>query len=598
LQVIKDKQENAHFDLVSFYSASLSELSNYKDRNYKKSSEKCCKELEFVTTNLHVQRLRVIERNDQDYCYDVITFGCPTAHSLKFRHGGLHKLLSSTGDVNYKHPTCVTENENLITESNAKSVKSVLNETQTVICELCEKIESDVEKENLKIVTDELSNKVAELINLASSNFVQDSEKQLALARPSLDISPGGQNGDVVRTEWKWDGEMYKKVDPSDRPSNDDSDCGLRDGLAKFLSLLNSATKDDAFLGQNSLVKSAKKLCEAVGSFIRKLNVVMSFILLKRYKQISSNSKELRYRRDIVFSQVLTPVVAGFCVKLSENLTNKVFMEQISKIGILVSFESLITPYGDELGMMEDALVAYNDLGCVLFQFVCDNEPNSFPSVTGSRENVVISIPLHKENFQRLPKDLQAGEKVIVCPVMFNIGINEHATIAERFGDMSIQETINSENLNKLHNYYDKFTKYFPDWVGTLSKQEVSLAMLMTHLQTVVNSKKSKNIEIFSLFEEISHRMNGIRLTTCKSAKDRTAMAVTLEATRILQREHNLPSELFLKTLNTMRSQGTRLINSLKNVGIPKYAFNRMQVRAYPSIYRPPEGTYGKNVQN
>ena len=38
---------------------------------------------------------------------------------------------------------------------------------------------------------------------------------------------------------------------------------------------------------------------------------------------------------------------------------------------------------------------------------------------------------------------------------------------------------------------------------GTSSKQKVSLAMLMTHLQTVVNSKKSKNIEIFSLFEEV-----------------------------------------------------------------------------------------------
>ena len=49
----------------------------------------------------------------------------------------------------------------------------------------------------------------------------------------------------------------------------------------------------------------------------------------------------------------------------------------------------------------------------------------------------MISIPLHKENFQRLPKDLQAGEKVIVCPVMFNIGINEHATIAERQVDKS-----------------------------------------------------------------------------------------------------------------------------------------------------------------
>ena len=29
---------------------------------------------------------------------------------------------------------------------------------------------------------------------------------------------------------------------------------------------------------------------------------------------------------------------------------------------------------------------------------------------------------------------------------------------------MSIQETINSENLNKLYNYYEKFSTYYPDW--------------------------------------------------------------------------------------------------------------------------------------
>lgn len=52
---------------------------------------------------------------------------------------------------------------------------------------------------------------------------------------------------------------------------------------------------------------------------------------------------------------------------------------------------------------------------------------------------------------------------------------------------------------------------------------------------------------------QICQRMNGVRLTTCKSAKDRTAMAVTLEAARILQREHGLPPEFFLKTLNTTR---------------------------------------------
>lgn len=39
-------------------------------RNYKRSAERCLKELEFVTTNLHVQRLRVIEQDDQG------THGC------------------------------------------------------------------------------------------------------------------------------------------------------------------------------------------------------------------------------------------------------------------------------------------------------------------------------------------------------------------------------------------------------------------------------------------------------------------------------------------------------------------------------------------
>ena len=44
-------------------------------------------------------------------------------------------------------------------------------------------------------------------------------------------------------------------------------------------------------------------------------------------------------------------------------------------------------------------------------------------------------------------------------------------------------------------------------------------------------------------------------------------------------------------------SQGTRLINSEKNVGISKFAFNRGQVMFLPTLYKPPEGTYGKTIQ-
>jgi inositol polyphosphate-4-phosphatase len=249
---------------------------------------------------------------------------------------------------------------------------------------------------------------------------------------------------------------------------------------------------------------------------------------------------------------------------------------------------------GDEIAMLEDFNVAVQDINSVKIQVVRADGVFTEPKVTGTRYKVKIVVPLEDTVFHLLPFELQAGNEISVCVVMLNLGINEQQSLADRIGDNTLQEIINLDNHRTLKHYILRFRDVFAladkKWKDKLSKAETLSEELLGQIQ----NRKHKNTNIISIMQQLSRVLNAARVTSCKSAKDRTSMAVTLEQANILIREYSMDQGVFQQALDSMRSQGTRLQNCLKNVGHPLYAFNVIQVTALPRQYRPPDGTYRK----
>ncbi|XP_060535966.1 inositol polyphosphate-4-phosphatase type I A isoform X2 [Cylas formicarius] len=334
---------------------------------------------------------------------------------------------------------------------------------------------------------------------------------------------------------------------------------------------------------------SMRKLRQAMDGLLKTARLTHSAFRVQEDPKSAQRACNVRYRRDVCFSQALTALVAGLMTRLWCHKPDPAFVNTLTQLGPLAHFEGLLSYHGNEIDMWGDMSVAVEDLRTVLFVLArCPTEPHPTPKVSGSRNSLSVVLPVPDGLYSLVPS--RQTVNFHVTPVFFNVGINEMASIAESVGATKPQERSNVDNFDRLYEYYLRYRKI--DRCESTG-QARSLSALVDDLRNEVRSGKPKNVEVLRLSAQIARLMKGMRFTSCKSAKDRTGMSVTLEQCRILADEYHLAEHEFQRALDCMRSEGCRRENTVKNVGVKKYAFNSLQLLAFPRAYKPPPGTYG-----
>ncbi|XP_051242671.1 type II inositol 3,4-bisphosphate 4-phosphatase isoform X1 [Dicentrarchus labrax] len=303
------------------------------------------------------------------------------------------------------------------------------------------------------------------------------------------------------------------------------------------------------------------RLKECVMEVVEKAKKAMTFVLLQEAACSIPQGFLLQQRRDVVFSQALAALACGFVMRLYAGMQDKGFLRQLHLVGLVAQFESLLSTYSEEIGMLEDMEVGISDLQRVVFQITeakTDDLSDLQPLVCGRRDHFTVEVPLPRLVFQTLPEEIKEGKPLRVFPVLFNVGINEQQTIAERFGDISLQERINQRNFEMLEAYYKSLSEKVPLECLPCFQTQTDIKELLETLGQNVVTKKRKNVEILWIAGTICRRLNGIRFTSCKSAKDRTSMSVTLEQCALLRDEHQLSKDFFIRALDCMRSRLTQ----------------------------------------
>ncbi|MFH4976730.1 hypothetical protein AB6A40_003439 [Gnathostoma spinigerum] len=550
-------------------------LDAYNGPSFRPSVEKYRVAFGPVPTNLHVQQFKVERKT-----YSYITVGTASAIPCRFQQGGLSRL-RLTLHASLNSPERIDH----ILDSRFYDRRRTLLNAKAIIGELSQKIESgwkvphvnSIDKQNVKLLADikELHENLVDLIN----------------SFPGV----GTLVGNLFRWGEEYEAGIKRSFHKGCNIVTDHLDSQLDNLEASIISLNTKMAVIDSMENKEESYedyeKSARRAINACLDGMLQLveslidAQLLGLVLALRRPSDCQLFYHIQLRSDLVLSQAVTIVATGLLAFVEEHAKDWVSNSP------LITIFSLLSCYGDERGMLEDAHDCWSSFkNRVTFQFVaCASSVCStcVPQVRGDRSRISVNLPLPTNVFETLPENLKQGQSISPFTVLWNLGVNHEATFAHTVAGVSaLEQTVNIAAANAMQSYVN----------GYSGVDQAAVDSVRDLVNAVSLEPSNKNMAIFRLSMVANNALNGIPILCCKSGKDRSSMGITLEEGRLIRENCGINNEQMGEMVVCLRRDGVRRENCRKNVGKALYSFSPFQMHFLPKEFRPPAGTYAQGV--
>ncbi|KAE9416064.1 hypothetical protein Angca_002288, partial [Angiostrongylus cantonensis] len=548
-------------------------LENYSGPPFRKSTEKHRVAFAPVPTNLHVHQYTIDNRATRE----VLSCGTASALPLRFQSGGLTRLSALLGiDRSYQ-------------DFPFWSKRKILMDLKRYLGQLSHRLDvewSGTDFTGRTKLCSDLSSRLQEAyeqLNEITDNMAElDTYADLLVDEEKRRFSTGENASCIISQSWP-----KQQIRDSLQNQKDTID-------AMFVSLTTKLAIMDKINDEQSKNELYEKsvhdaICLCLDMLLVLADSVLEAQLLGLVMEAHKNSMlhlyfHIQIRSDFVLSQTITIAATA--------ILNTVYRGwPIIDGDLLLTVASFLSVYGDEKGMAEDAWEAWRQLESRV-AFTLIRAPSAvcrtcIPLVSGERATICVSIPVPHDVYDSLPCELKDRTSFLVHVAYFNIGVNHEATLGQSFGGTALETAINQEGAERVLSYSNRF-----------SVDQNAREAVMELVNVVASEPSRKNLAIFEWAMTACELLRGQAVICCKSGKDRTGMAVTIEQGRVFRETCGLNAVQLQEVIASLRRDGARRENCRKNVGKAVYSFSPFQMHFLPKTFRPPNGTYSQGVSS